>query len=29
MSVMRHRKGDGMFLVYDLGGGTLDIAITF
>ncbi len=27
MSVMRHRKGDGMFLVYDLGGGTLDIAI--
>lgn len=27
MSVMRHRKGDGVFLVYDLGGGTLDIAI--
>ena len=27
MSVMRHRKGDGMFLVFDLGGGTLDIAI--
>lgn len=27
MSVMRHRKGEGMFLVYDLGGGTLDIAI--
>jgi molecular chaperone DnaK len=27
MSVMRHRKGDGTFLVYDLGGGTLDIAI--
>lgn len=27
MSVMRHRKVDGMFLVYDLGGGTLDIAI--
>lgn len=27
MSVMRHSKSDGMFLVYDLGGGTLDIAI--
>jgi molecular chaperone DnaK len=27
MSVMRHRKGDGVLLVYDLGGGTLDIAI--
>jgi molecular chaperone DnaK len=27
MSVMRQRKGDGMFMVYDLGGGTLDIAI--
>lgn len=27
MSVMRHRKGDGLFLVYDLGGGTLDVAI--
>jgi len=27
MSVMRKRKGDGMFMVYDLGGGTLDIAI--
>jgi molecular chaperone DnaK len=27
MSVMRHRKSDGVFLVYDLGGGTLDIAI--
>lgn len=27
MSVMRHRKGDGIFLIYDLGGGTLDIAI--
>jgi molecular chaperone DnaK len=27
MSVMRHRQGDGIFLVYDLGGGTLDIAI--
>lgn len=27
MSVMQHRKGDGVFLVYDLGGGTLDIAI--
>jgi molecular chaperone DnaK len=27
MSVMRHRKTDGMFLVYDLGGGTLDVAI--
>lgn len=27
MSVMRHRKSDGMFLIFDLGGGTLDIAI--
>jgi molecular chaperone DnaK len=27
MSVMRHRKGDGVFMVFDLGGGTLDIAI--
>ncbi len=27
MAVMRRRKGDGVFLVYDLGGGTLDIAI--
>ena len=27
MSVMRARGTDGMFLVYDLGGGTLDIAI--
>ena len=27
MSVMRERKSDGIFLVYDLGGGTLDIAI--
>lgn len=27
MSVMRSRKTDGIFLVYDLGGGTLDIAI--
>lgn len=27
MSVIRQRKGDGVFLVYDLGGGTLDIAI--
>jgi molecular chaperone DnaK len=27
MSVMRQRKGDGVFIVYDLGGGTLDIAI--
>lgn len=27
MSVMQHRKGDGVFLVYDFGGGTLDVAI--
>ena len=27
MCEMRHRKSDGTFLVYDLGGGTLDIAI--
>lgn len=27
MSVMRARNMDGMFLIYDLGGGTLDIAI--
>jgi molecular chaperone DnaK len=27
MSVMKSRKSDGTFLVYDLGGGTLDIAI--
>ena len=27
MSVMRSRHTDGMFLIYDLGGGTLDIAI--
>lgn len=27
MSIMRQRKGDGIFLVFDLGGGTLDIAI--
>jgi len=27
MCVMKHRKGDGVFLVFDLGGGTLDIAI--
>ena len=25
MSVMRQRKNDGVFVVYDLGGGTLDI----
>lgn len=28
MSVMRARNTDGMFLIYDLGGGTLDIAIS-
>lgn len=27
MSVMRQRRNDGVFLIYDLGGGTLDIAI--
>lgn len=27
MSVMRARKTDGTFLIYDIGGGTLDIAI--
>ena len=27
MSVMRARNADGMFLIYDLGGGTLDTAI--
>jgi molecular chaperone DnaK len=27
MSVMKSRKADGMFLVFDLGGGTLDVAI--
>ncbi len=27
MSVMRQRKNDGIFVVYDLGGGTLDIAV--
>jgi molecular chaperone DnaK len=27
MSVMQQRKNDGVFVVYDLGGGTLDIAI--
>src|SRR6185503_2839053 len=27
MSVMRSRKSDGMFLIYDIGGGTLDVAI--
>lgn len=27
MSIMRIRKNDGVFVVYDLGGGTLDIAI--
>lgn len=27
MSVMKSRKGDGIFVVFDLGGGTLDIAI--
>lgn len=27
MSVMRHRKSDGIFIIYDLGGGTLDVAI--
>lgn len=27
MSVMRQRKGDGIFIIYDLGGGTLDVAI--
>jgi molecular chaperone DnaK len=27
MCVMRQRKGDGVFLVFDLGGGTLDVAI--
>lgn len=27
MCVMKQRKGDGVFLVFDLGGGTLDIAV--
>jgi len=27
MSVMRKRKADGIFVVYDLGGGTLDVAV--
>jgi molecular chaperone DnaK len=27
MSVMRQRRGDGIFMIYDLGGGTLDIAL--
>lgn len=27
MSIMRQRKTDGMFLVYDIGGGTFDVAL--
>ena len=27
MSVMRKRSSDGVFVVYDLGGGTLDVAL--
>lgn len=27
MCIMKQRKGDGVFLVFDLGGGTLDIAL--
>lgn len=27
MSVMRQRRNDGIFVVYDIGGGTLDVAI--
>ena len=27
MAVMQKRRGDGIFVIYDLGGGTLDIAI--
>jgi molecular chaperone DnaK len=27
MSVMRKRRSDGIFLIYDIGGGTLDVAI--
>ncbi len=27
MSVMRHHPADGVFLIYDFGGGTLDVAI--
>lgn len=27
MTVLRHRQADGTFLVYDLGGGTFDVAI--
>ena len=27
MCVMKQRKGDGVFLVFDLGGGTLDVAL--
>jgi molecular chaperone DnaK len=27
MSVMRKRRGDGVFVVFDLGGGTLDVAV--
>ena len=27
MSIMKARKADGMFVVYDLGGGTLDVAL--
>lgn len=27
MSVMRKRRSDGVFLIYDLGGGTLDVAV--
>ncbi len=27
MSVMRRRHGDGIFVVFDLGGGTLDVAV--
>lgn len=27
MSVMRQRKADGVFVVFDLGGGTLDVAV--
>ena len=27
MSVMRQRKSDGIFVIYDIGGGTLDVAI--
>ncbi|MGI0079602.1 MAG: Hsp70 family protein [Nitrososphaerales archaeon] len=27
MSVMKHRQGDGIFVIYDIGGGTLDVAV--